>query len=211
MLVDLPSLIKAVGYFGVFAMVLAESGLLVGFFLPGDTLLFAAGFLASQGYLDIRILIPLLFIAAFSGDNIGYFIGSKVGTKIFSREESWFLKKSYLETTKDFFERHGSKAIILARFVPVVRAFMPLLAGVGKMRYRKFVIFDALGAVFWAVGITLLGYFLGNTVPNIDKYILPILAVIILLSISPTIVHLAKNKGFRSGMKEKAKNLFKEK
>src|SRR3989338_8816620 len=195
---DLTEILPTIGYLGIFAIVFAESGLLFGFFLPGDSLLFTAGFLASQGYLNIFILVPLLFFAAIAGDNLGYVIGKKIGPHVFSREESFFFHKKNIEIARAFFEKHGVKSIILARFLPVVRAIIPILAGVGKMDQKTFFMFDLLGGLIWGAGITLAGYFLGNLVPNVDKYLLPIIGTIILSSFLPTAIHIVKNRKHKS-------------
>ena len=189
---DLIALIKTAGYVGLFGIIFAESGLLVGFFLPGDSLLFTAGFLASQGFLNIWILMGLTFVAAVLGDSAGYWFGDKVGDKIFTKEESWIFKKDNIRKANEFFEKHGSKTIILARFVPIVRTFVPILAGVGTMHYRRFLIFNIIGGALWTLGVSLLGYFLGNLIPNIDKYLLPIVLLIIIISASPNIIHLIR-------------------
>jgi membrane-associated protein len=182
---DLVSIITAAGYIGIFGIVFAETGLLFGFFLPGDSLLFTAGILASQGVLQIYPLLLVLFLAVLIGDNTGYFLGKKLGPKIFSREESLLFKKSHLIKSHNFFERNGAKALVLARFVPVVRTFAPTLAGVGKMKYSTFFLYSIIGAALWAIGITTLGYYLGQKVPNIEVYLIPGIILIILLSISP--------------------------
>lgn len=194
---DLTSLIKSAGYVGLAAIVFAESGLLIGFFLPGDSLLFTAGFLASQGFLNIWILIPLLFVAAVVGDNVGYAFGKRMGPKIFKREDSLLFHQKHLLRAQLFFEKHGGKTIILARFIPVVRTFAPVLAGVGRMHYRTFMLFNLVGGFLWAVGLTCLGYFLGSAIPEIDKYLLPIIAAIIVLSVLPTAIHLLKDRALR--------------
>jgi membrane-associated protein len=191
---DIESIIKTGGYLGLSLIVFAESGLLIGFFLPGDSLLFTAGILASQGYLHIGVLIPLLFLAAVVGDNVGYSFGARVGKRIFNRPNSRFFKKDYVERSEKFYADHGPKTIVLARFIPVVRTFAPILAGVAKMNYSTFFTFNIAGGFIWSVGLLLLGYFLGNSIPNINKYIFPILAVIIIASILPGIVHLLKPK-----------------
>ena len=165
----------------------AESGMMIGFFFPGDSLLFTAGVLASADFLNIWFLVPLIFFAAILGDNVGYWIGRKAGEKLFEREDSLFFRKSYAEEAKIFFAEHGTKAIILARFVPVVRTFVPVVAGVGQMTYKRFFFFDLLGGILWGCGVTLAGYFLGASVPNVDKYILPIVGVIIVASIIPVL------------------------
>ncbi|MEK7502934.1 MAG: VTT domain-containing protein [Patescibacteria group bacterium] len=195
---DLVALIKTAGYLGLFGIVFAESGLLLGFFLPGDSLLFTAGFLASQGYLNIWILAISTFFAAILGDNFGYAMGKKFGPKIFKKEDSFLFHRDHLERARVFYEKHGGKTIVLARFLPVIRTFVPILAGVGNMRYKDFVFFNIFGAVIWAIGMTWLGYFLGNTIPNADQYIVPIVIAIVILSSLPTIthflVHLIRNK-----------------
>ena len=193
---DLISLIKTAGYLGLFGIIFAESGLFVGFFLPGDSLLFTAGFLASQGVLNIWILAPLMFVAAILGDNFGYVFGQKVGPAIFKREDSIFFHKDHLERARVFYEKHGAKTLVLARFLPIVRTFAPILAGVGNMRYSTFLFYNFIGAALWALGLTWLGYFLGSTIPNIDKYLIPIILAIIVLSSLPTLIHIIKNREY---------------
>lgn len=205
---DLVSLIKTAGYVGLFAIVFAESGLLVGFFLPGDSLLFTAGFLASQGFLNIWLLSVLLFVAAVVGDSVGYAFGNRVGPKIFTKEDSLFFHKDHLLKAKVFFEKHGGKTIILARFIPVVRTFAPVLAGVGKMKYSTFLLYNIVGGFLWAVGLTFLGYYLGRTIPHIDKYLLPIIGLIILVSVSPTLVHIYKDKDLQKKLWLQFKKIF---
>jgi membrane-associated protein len=187
-------LIKTIGYFGVFFVIFAESGLFFGFFLPGDSLLFTAGLLASQGYFSIVVLISLTILGAIGGDQVGYLFGKKVGPKIFTRDDSFYFKKKYITDAEIFYQKHGKKTIILARFVPIVRTFVPILAGVGNMHYKTFVSYNIIGGVLWGLGIPLLGYFLGESIPNIDKYLLPIIILIVFLSILPTIFSLIKNK-----------------
>lgn len=194
---DLIELIKAVGYLGLFGIVFAETGLLVGFFLPGDSLLFTAGILAAEGYLDITILLIVMSGAAIIGDSTGYAIGKKFGPKVFSKENSILFNRSHLEKAKKFFDKHGPKTIIIARFVPIIRTFAPTLAGVGNMGYYKFLSYNIFGGLLWIFSITLLGYWLGLKVDNIEKYILPGIAVIILLSISPYIKEFVTNKPLR--------------
>jgi len=191
---DLVALIKAAGYLGLFGIVFAESGLFVGFFLPGDSLLFTAGFLASQGFLNIWILAPLAFIAAILGDNFGYAFGRRVGHAIFTRERSLFFHKEYLERARIFYEAHGGKAIVLARFLPVIRTFAPILAGVGRMRWPTFLFYNVIGAVLWAIGLTFLGFYLGNAIPNIDRYLVPIVLVIVIISSLPALLHLVRHR-----------------
>lgn len=194
---DLTSFITAAGYAGVVAIVFAESGLLIGFFLPGDSLLFTAGFLASQGYFDVTLLSLFAFIAAVVGDSVGYSIGYRMGPKVFKREDSILFHRDHVARTQAFYEKHGGKAILLSRFLPVVRTFAPVMAGVGRMKYATFLSYNVIGGLLWAVGLTLLGYFLGTTIPNVDRYLLPIIVLIILLSVSPTLYHLLKDRETR--------------
>lgn len=206
---DLISLIKTVGYLGIFGIVFAESGLFIGFFLPGDSLLFTAGFLASQNFLNIFILCVLAFVGAVVGDNVGYAFGKKIGPAIFFKEDSLLFNKSHLEKSRIFYEKHGPKTLILARFMPIVRTFAPILAGVGLMRYDRFLLYNMIGGLLWGVGMPSLGYFLGNTVPNIDKYLLPIVIGIIVLSVLPTVMHILRNKDEQAQIKRFLSNLFK--
>lgn len=181
------------GYVGIAAVIFAETGLLIGFFLPGDSLLFTAGFLASQGVFNIAILSALCAVAAITGDSVGYAFGRRVGPKIFTREDSLFFHRDHLERAHRFYERHGPKAIVLARFVPFARTFVPILAGVGTMRYPTFLAYNVIGGCLWAIGIPFGGYWLGSAIPGVDRYLLPIILGIIFLSISPGIVHVLRN------------------
>ena len=198
---DLVSLMKTAGYTGLFGIIFAESGLLFGFFLPGDSLLFTAGFLSSQGYLDIRALMVIAAVAAITGDSVGYALGYKIGPKLFTKEDSLFFKKTYVYKARKFFEKHGAKTIVLARFVPAVRTFAPVVAGIGNMRYRTFIIYNIVGGLLWTLGLGLLGFFLGNVIPNVDHYILPMVALIILLSILPGVIHVLRDPDFRRYLK----------
>ncbi|MBD2441385.1 DedA family protein [Nostoc sp. FACHB-110] len=191
---DLPELIKSIGYFGIWAIIFAESGLLIGFFLPGDSLLFTAGFVASQHLLNIWILIIGAFICAVLGDNIGYVTGHKFGRKLFQREDSLFFHKKHVVKTQKFYQKHGKKTIVLARFVPIVRTFAPIVAGLGAMHYRTFMFYNLIGGFTWTVGMTMLGFFLGKSLPaeQVDKYLLPIIGLIVVISLVPSILHILK-------------------
>lgn len=193
-MIDLNSLVQAAGYAGLFLIVFAESGLFFGFFLPGDSLLFTAGFLASQGLFNIWILLPLLFVAAVLGDAVGYTFGRKMGPKIFSRPQSIFFHPSHVDKTAKFFEKYGTKTIVLARFVPIVRTFAPIMAGVGGMRYETFAKFNIIGGLLWSVGMTALGYAFGQVIPDADRYILPIVGLIIVISFIPPAWELFKTR-----------------
>ncbi len=196
-LLDPMFLVKTAGLAGVIAIVFAESGLFFGFFFPGDSLLFTAGLLASQGLLPIGWLLIGTFVAAVLGDSVGYWFGKKTGPKIFSREDSFFFHKKHIERSQLFYERHGKKTIILARFVPIVRTFAPILAGVGKMDYRTFISYNIIGGAAWSLGLTTFGYFLGGLIPSIDRYLLPIVLGIIAISFIPIIREYLRSR--RSG------------
>lgn len=194
---DLESLIQTVGLLGLTGIIFAESGLLIGFFLPGDSLLFTAGFLASQGYFNLGLLIFLCFTAAVLGDSVGYTFGKKLGPKLFNKEDSLLFHKDHLAKAQQFYDKHGGKTIILARFMPVIRTFAPIVAGAGQMEYRKFIVFNVLGGLLWAVGLPVAGYVLGSAIPDVDKYLLPIVMAIIIISIAPGAYHLLKDKSTR--------------
>ena len=208
---DPASIIKATGYLGVFIIVFVESGLLVGFFLPGDSLLFTAGFLASQGFLDIALLVGLVFVAAVLGDSTGYSIGRRLGPRVFKKSNSIVFSHDHIRRSQEFYQKHGGKTIILARFIPVVRTFAPVLAGVGKMPYRTFLAFNVIGGFIWSFGLTLLGYFLGKSIPDIDRYLLPIIALIIFVSVAPSLIHLLRDEQRRAQMREQMRRLRRRK
>ncbi len=191
---DLPHLVETVGYLGLFAIIFAESGILIGIFLPGDSLLFTAGFLASQGYLHIGILLPLFFVAGYLGDLVGYLIGRKMGPRIFSRPKSFWFNPENVEKTKLFYEKYGKKTVILARFIPIVRTLAPVMAGVGKMKYETFAFYNGLGALAWGVGLTSAGYLFGNVIPNADRYALPLVGVIVVVSFIPAVYEYLKSR-----------------
>ena len=181
-------LIRWGGYTVLTAIVFSETGLLAGFFLPGDSLLVTAGLLSTNnGPLHIGVLIPLLCVAAILGDSTGYAVGRYVGPRIFSREQSRWFHKDHLKKTQQFYERYGAKTIVIARFVPIVRTFAPTVAGVGRMAYPTFLTFNVVGGVGWVCSMTLIGYFLGHSVPNIDRYLHWVILAIIGLSILPIV------------------------
>lgn len=182
---DLVALVKTVGYVGIFGMVFAESGLFFGFFFPGESLLFTAGILASQGLLDFYILAPLVFIGAVLGDTVGYAFGRRVGPAIFKSERSFFFNKKNIERTRIFYEKYGEKTIILARFVPIVRTFAPIFAGVGHMRYKTFLTYNLIGGALWGLGVTGIAYYLGRLIPDLERYLVPIVLLIIFVSLLP--------------------------
>lgn len=194
---NLTEILPAIGYVGIFAIVFAESGLLIGFFLPGDSLLFTAGFLASQGIFDIRILSTLCFVAAVIGDSVGYAFGHKVGRRLFQRKDSLLFHKDNLLKAERFYEKHGKKTIVIARFMPMIRTFAPIVAGVGNMDYKTFLSYNIIGGLLWGIGITVSGYYLGSLIPDVDKYLLPIIAGIIIISVAPTFIHILKDPSQR--------------
>ncbi len=185
-------LIETLGTIGVIAIVFAESGLFFGFFLPGDSLLFTAGLFASQGHLPIVPLVIGCVIAAIAGDSVGYAFGRRVGPAIFSREDSFFFHKKHIVKAENFYKKYGTKTILLARFVPIVRTFAPILAGVGSMPYRTFLAWNIIGGIVWGAGVTLLGYFLGTAFPQISEYLHWIIIAIIFLSFVPVLVEIYK-------------------
>lgn len=187
---DISKIIAVVGIAGVGGIIFAESGLFFGFFLPGDSLLFTAGFLASQKIINVWVLVIASFVCAVAGDSVGYWFGKKVGPKIFTKEDSLFFSKKNVQRTKEFYDKYGKKTIILARFVPVVRTFAPILAGVAEMEYRTFITYNIVGGAFWTFGLTFAGYFLGQIIPDVDKYLLPIILIIIFVSFLPVFKHL---------------------
>ena len=176
------------GYFGLTAVIFAENGLLVGFFLPGDSLLVTAGIFASGGRFNLWYLIALFSLAGILGTSVGYYIGYKTGRKIFSRENSLLFHKKHLMEAHNFYEKHGAATIILARFIPIVRTFAPLIAGVGEMQYSKFLLYNIVGGIGWVVSLLLVGYTLGSMIPGIDKHLELVIILVVGLSISPAII-----------------------
>ena len=194
---DILNSLSPYGEIGVMVIVFAETGLLLGFFLPGDSLLFTAGVLAQSATgshslgptLDIGLLLPLCFVGAFLGSEVGYLIGKHLGPRLFTKPDSRLFKQEYVERTREFFERHGPKTIVIARFVPIVRTFTPIMAGVGSMRRRVYSIYNLIGALIWAVGITMLGWVIGDAIGNnIDTYLLPLIALVIAISLIPVLI-----------------------
>lgn len=180
-------LIAIVGAFGVIAIIFLETGAFFGFFLPGDSLLFTAGYLASAGYVSLPLLLVGAFIAAVAGDSVGYAFGKRVGPALFRREDSLLFNKKHIERAHAFFEKHGRKTIILARFIPIVRTFAPIVAGIGRMEYKVFITFNAVGGFLWTWAMLLLGFGFGSAIPNPDRYILPVILVIVLVSAAPAL------------------------
>jgi membrane-associated protein len=192
---DLVDLVRTVGYIGLFAIVFAESGLFFGFFLPGDSLLLTAGLVAARGQLDITLLLIMIPIAAILGDSVGYWFGKKTGPRIFTRENSLLFRRKNLLAARAFYDRHGGKTLVLARFMPFIRTFAPIVAGAVEMPYGKFLLYNIAGGLIWGAGVTAAGYYLGQMIPDLDHYFLAIVAVVILVSASPAMFHIAKEYG----------------
>lgn len=222
---DLVDVIIGLGIFAILFVIFAESGLLIGFFLPGDSLLFTAGVLYHSGVLpgNVPIAFPLflvlLFIAAIAGDTVGYWFGRKTGPHIFKKPDARLFKQSHIQKAQEFYEKHGGKTIIIARFVPIVRTFAPIVAGASKMHYNRFLAFNVIGGFIWTVGVTSLGYFVGAAFEaagyDIDRVLLPIIFGIIILSVAPPAYHILKDKQRRTslwtGIKTEVKSIFRPK
>lgn len=191
---DVESLVRTGGLLVLIAIVFVETGLLVGFFLPGDSLLVTAGIFAARGDLDLLTLNTTLSLAAIAGDTVGYGIGARTGPKIFTKEDSLFFHRKHLISAKEFYDRHGGFTIFIARFVPIIRTFAPVVAGVGAMQYRKFLSYNVFGGIFWVMTTTLAGYFLGTMIPNIQEHIQLVIAIVIVLSLLPAFIKFAQEK-----------------
>lgn len=191
---NIKALVAWGGYIGITAIIFAETGLLSGFFLPGDSLLVTAGIFAAGGYFNIAYLCMLLSVAAILGDSSGYLIGIKTGKKLFTRENSRFFSKDNLFRAKAFYEKYGRMTIIMAKFIPIIRTFAPTVAGVGEMPYLRFLAFSFTGGVLWINSMLLLGYFLGSAIPDIDKNIHYVIAIVIFLSILPIVFKYIKHR-----------------
>ena len=212
---DLVDYIIGLGIFAIIFVIFAESGLLIGFFLPGDSLLFTAGVLYHSGILpgnlpiSFPVFLLLLFMAAVLGDTVGYWFGRKTGPHIFKKPDARLFRQSHIKKAQDFYEKHGGKTIIIARFIPIVRTFAPIVAGTAKMEYRRFIAFNLVGGFAWTIGITTLGYSVGAAFQaaglDIDHVLLPIIAGIILLSVAPPAIHVLKDKKNRTALWEGTK------
>jgi membrane-associated protein len=189
---SLDDLIRWGGYIVLVAIVFTETGLLIGFFLPGDSLLVTAGLVAGAGGLNIWWLNGLLMAAAIVGDSVGYAIGFRTGPRIFTREDSLLLNRRHLIRTREFYERYGGKTIVLARFIPIIRTFAPVVAGVGQMVYRRFLFYNVFGGIGWVASLTWVGYLLGQKIPNIHQHVHLVVAIVVLLSVLPIVSELIK-------------------
>ena len=191
---NLPELVQWAGLIGLTVIVFSETGLLVGFFLPGDSLLVTAGLLAATGYLNVYELAPILTLAAISGNSLGYFIGRTTGPRIFTRENSLFFNKKHAIRAHEFYEKYGRKTIVLAQFMPIIRTFAPVVAGVGGMKFRTFITFNIIGAFAWIWSMVGIGYFLGSYIPGIDQHIEIVVLVVVFISILPGIISWYRGK-----------------
>ena len=203
MALSIDKIILGGGLIAIGATIFAESGLLVGFFLPGDTLLFGAGILASQGTLPIGWLLVVVISAAILGDNVGYSIGHRTGKKLFNKKESLLFQHEHIERAEKFYEDHGGKTIILARFIPIVRTFAPVVAGIGNMSRKRFFLFNSIGGALWGGGVTLAGYWFGARVPWVEHYITPIILGVVALSIAGSFTHILRDKKSRALLMQK--------
>jgi membrane-associated protein len=197
-LYDVEAIIRWGGLAMICAIVFAETGLMVGFFLPGDSLLVTAGVFAAAGHLDVYSMLILVTLCAVVGDQLGYFIGQKTGPALFTREDSLLFKRSHVLRAQAFYEKYGAKTIVIARFVPVVRTFAPVVAGVGQMNYRRFVRYNVFGGILWVASMILTGYLIGTAVPDINEHIHVVIAVVIFLSILPAIIEVMRSRRRKS-------------
>ena len=199
LLTDIKGLIQWGGLFLVCSIVFVETGLFVGFFLPGDSLLVTAGIFAAAGHLDLGLLLFLVACCAIAGDQLGYWIGRRAGQALYKREDSFLFKKRHLERAHEFYERYGGKTVVLARFVPIIRTFASPVAGAARMPYRRFLSYDIFGGFLWVWSMVLLGYFLGSSIPNIDQQIHVVVAVVVFLSILPAIIEVIRQRKRKIG------------
>jgi membrane-associated protein len=195
---SLDDLVRWGGYVVLFAIVFTETGLLIGFFLPGDSLLITAGIVAAAGGLNIWWLNVVLIVAAITGDSVGYAIGVRLGPRLFTRPQSLLFNPRHIERTRVFYERHGPKTIVIARFVPIVRTFAPVVAGVGQMEYRRFIFYNVAGGIGWVTSMTWAGYGLGRVIPNLGSYIHLVVGIVIVLSVIPIVIEILKERRRRS-------------
>jgi membrane-associated protein len=189
-MLDVTHIIQAGGLLLIAAIIFAESGMFVGFFFPGDTLLLSAGVFIATGKLSFVTVIPVIAIAAIAGDNLGYHIGKRYGRRLFRKPDGVLFRQEYVQRAEVFYEKHGSKAVLLAHFLPIVRTFAPAVAGVARLNYKKYVIFDAIGDIAWTIILTVIGYWFGTRIPNLDHYILLTVLLVVVITLGPTFYHL---------------------
>ena len=191
-MLNVSDIIQSGGLLLIAAIIFAESGMFVGFFFPGDTLLLTAGIFAAQGKMSLPLVIIVVAVAAIAGDNTGYHIGKRYGRRLFRKPDGLIFRQEYVQRAERFYERFGSRTMLIAHFVPVVRTFVPPVAGVARMDYPKFVLFDAIGDIAWALIVTSVGYWFGTKIPNIDHYIILAVVAVVVITLGPTVYHLAK-------------------
>jgi len=191
-MLNVSDIIQNGGLLLIAAIIFAESGMFVGFFFPGDTLLLTAGIFAAQGKMSLPLVIIVVALAAIAGDNTGYHIGKRYGRRLFSKPDGLIFRQEYVQRAERFYERFGSRTMLIAHFVPVVRTFVPPVAGVARMDYPKFVIFDAIGDIAWAIIVTSIGYWFGTKIPNIDHYIILAVVAVVVITLGPTVYHVVK-------------------
>lgn len=195
---DVNSLVSAGGLLVIGLIIFGESGLMIGFFFPGDTLLISAGVFAASGKLSLAAVVVVAAIAAIAGDNAGYYIGKLAGPRLFNKKDGVLFRREYIKKAEEFFDKYGTRSFLIAHFIPVVRTFLPVVAGAGKMNHIKFSLFDAIGDSAWAVAVTLLGYYVGSKIPGLDHYILLLVLLAVIVSFSPVVWHLARRYRARS-------------
>lgn len=199
---DVNHLVQTGGLLLISLIIFAESGMMVGFFFPGDTLLFSAGIFAASGKLSIGLALACIAFAAILGDNIGYIIGKSLGHRLFTKDSVVF-RKEYIAQAENFYAKYGSKTMLIAHFVPIIRTFAPVTAGAGSMNHKQFFIFDAIGDIAWTLAVTLLGYFVGSKIPGIEKYIEPVMILVVLAVLIPSIVHAVRDDKIRGALKQR--------
>ncbi|MGZ6004934.1 MAG: DedA family protein [Candidatus Saccharimonadales bacterium] len=202
---DVTHIIQSGGLILIGLIIFAESGMMVGFFFPGDTLLLSAGVLAAAGTLSLPLSILIVAVAAILGDNTGYQIGKSFGPKLFTKKDSLIFRHDYIMKAEAFFDKYGSKTMLVAHFIPVIRSFAPVAAGAGSMKRQQFFMFDAIGDIAWSASIILFGYFVGSRIPGIDKYVEPLLILVVLVVLLPTIYHALKDPKIRESLKSKVR------
>lgn len=210
-MIDPHVFLEGAGWLGcliVGAIIFAESALLIGFFLPGDTLLFPAGFFAAQGQLPLAGLLLAAFAGSVIGNEVGYLIGKKTGPRLFRKKDGLIFKQEYVQKAEKFYEKHGGKTVILARFLPIVRTFVPLVAGVSNMDRKKYFIYNVIGGGIWVALVVMLGYWLGSKIPNIEHYMLPAVGIAMLLSFGPTALHLLREERLRNWLKDQSSRVW---
>jgi len=207
---DVTHLIQTGGLFLIALIIFGESGMMIGFFFPGDTLLFSAGILAATGKLGIVPVLITIALAAIAGDNVGYHIGRKLGRRLFRKPDGVVFRKEHITKAEAFYEKHGSKTMLVAHFIPVVRAFVPVTAGAARMPYAQYVLFDAIGDIAWTLVMVLLGYFVGSRIPGIEKLIDPLLLCVVIIFLAPMLWHVLRDPKIRSAIAARLKRQSKE-